>query len=240
MAFEKVSQAHKYKEPVWSSAKWKIWKCLIAVMKLSYNHKKIPPFPAETFCELKIILCQGQSPKWLRKDVRLSQTVATPTWCSSQKSLHKDQCEPNQQQLHRENRATGLVRCDGTSTRGPHSALDIHLLSDHLSVTFPRLCPAWSPQVLDDTADMHCWRVTGFWRGPRVSSRLRQVLPYMMSDMRTDGLQSKTRSHLQGLAGTKRLIWESAQGPLEPAALRALCRRMTSSCSPKAYRNLHL
>lgn len=116
----------------------------------------------------------------------------------------------------------GLVRCDGTSARGPHSVLDIHLLSDHLSVTFPRLCPAWSPQVLDDNADMHCWRVTGFWRGPRASSRLRQVLPYMMSDMRTDGLRSKTHSHLQGLMGTKRLIWESAQGPLEPAALRAL------------------
>lgn len=27
----------------------------------------------------------------------------------------------------------------------------------------------------------------GFWRGPRASSQLRQVLPYMMSDMRTDG-----------------------------------------------------
>lgn len=54
------------------------------------------------------------------------------------------QREPNQ--LHRERaRTTGLVRCDGTSARGPHSALDIHLLSDHLSVTFPRLCPAWSP-----------------------------------------------------------------------------------------------
>ncbi|KAM7365804.1 hypothetical protein PAMP_016709 [Pampus punctatissimus] len=102
--------------------------------------------------------------------------------------------------------ATGLVRCDGTSTRGPHSALDIHLLSDHLSVTFPRLCPAWSPPVLDDDADMHCWRVTGFWRGPRASSRLRQVLPYMMSDMRTDELHSKTHSHLWGLMGTKRLI----------------------------------
>lgn len=80
----------------------------------------------------------------------------------------------------------GPVRCDGTSTRGSHSALDIHLLSDHLSVTFPRLRPAWSPWVLLGGADMHCWRVTGFWRGPRASSRLRQVPPYMMWGLRTD------------------------------------------------------
>lgn len=117
-----------------------------------------------------------------------------------------------------------LVRCDGSSTRGPHSTIDIHLLSDHLSVTFPQLCPAWNPRVLDDHTDMYYWHVTGFWRGPRASIRLRQVLPYMMSDMRTQSLQSKTHSHLRGLMGTKRLIWESAQGPLVPAALGALCR----------------
>lgn len=44
-----------------------------------------------------------------------------------------------------------LVRCDGTSARrggdgeGADSVLDIHLLSDHLSVTFPLDLPSVEP-----------------------------------------------------------------------------------------------
>lgn len=85
---------------------------------------------------------------------------------------------------------------DRISGRGPHPALDIHLLSDHLSVTFPRHSPAWSPQVLRHGADMHCWRVSGCWRGPRAPGQPRQVFPYMMSDMRRDGAEALSR--LQG------------------------------------------
>ena len=86
-----------------------------------------------------------------------------------------------------------LVACEGICVRGPHPALDIHLLSDHLSVTFPRHSPAWSPQVLHHGADMHCWRVTGFWRGPRAPGQPRQVFPYMMSDMTRNGAEALSR-----------------------------------------------
>lgn len=125
-------------------------------------------------------------------------------------------------------------RCDWLDVMGPpqanpQSPLDIHLLSDHLTVTFPWICPVWSPRVPDNDADMHCWCVTGFWRGPRASSRLRQVVPYMMSNVWMDGLWSKTHSHLQSLIDTKGLTRESAQEPLELAALSGFVRRMTSS-----------
>lgn len=149
----------------------------------------------------------------------------------SHRPYPRSRCEPNH--LHGENGPMGLVRCDGTSARGPHSALDIHLLSDHLSVTFPRLCPAWSPRVLDDDADMHCWRVTGFWRGPRASSRLRQALPYMMSDMRTDGLPSARPRRAQRDLSENRL-----RGRQSRALYAALCAQ--NDVFAFSDRNLHV
>lgn len=116
---------------------------------------------------------------------------------------------------------------DGVSGRGPQSALDIHLLSDHLSVTFPQRSPAWGPQVLHDDADMHCWRVTGFWRGPRAPSQLRQVFPYMMSDMSMGQERSPIR---KAPMGTKSL--RIVSGVDEADCLTSFVQKMTTLCCP--------
>lgn len=128
---------------------------------------------------------------------------------------HRGQREPVE--LH--------VRSPGVSGRGPRSTLDIHLLSDHLSVTFPRHSPAWSPQVLHDVADMHCWRVTGFWRGPRAPSQPRQVFPYMMSDMSVGQERSPVR---KAPAGTKSL--RIGSGADQADRLTSFVQKTTTLC----------
>lgn len=55
--------------------------------------------------------------------------------------------------------------------------------------------PSVEPGLLLDLADMHCWRVTRFWRGPRESSGLKRILPHMM------------RTRLPS-AAAERLIWD--------------------------------
>lgn len=191
-------------------------------MQLSHNNNKVLP----TECEIlqltvnrKLIFGMKRSIKQPRKDVGRSQTVTTPTQASksSQKMSRQRPMWTKPTQRRDWSDVTGPPRGDPT----------LHLTFISSQITWVWLSLGFAQRgalrVLDDNADMHCWRVTGFWRGPRASSRLRQVLPYTMSDMRTDGLHSKTHSHLQGFMCTKRLIWESAQGPLEPAALLALC-----------------
>lgn len=88
-----------------------------------------------------------------------------------------------------------------------------------------------APQVLDDNADMHCWRVTGFWRGPRASSQLRQVLPYMMSDMRTDGAKHALPSARPD--GHKETYLRIGSGAVRAGRFTRFVQKMTSSCSPK-------
>lgn len=108
----------------------------------------------------------------------------------------RSRSSPRRRRRSSSSSSSPLVKCDGLSGRGPHPALDIHLLLDHLSVTFPRHSPAWSPRVLHHGADTHCWRVTGFWRGPRAPGQPRQVFPCTTSDMRRNG--AEPLSCLQG------------------------------------------
>lgn len=71
---------------------------------------------------------------------------------------------------------------------------------------------------------MHCWRVTGFWRGPRASSQRRGALPYSVSDVRAKRSGENTAGPSASLRPrTKRIIRESAQGPLERGPADALC-----------------
>lgn len=172
---------------------------------------------------IKLIFASWKGCRWLKKDVRQAHTFTTPMQGSAPVVLTKVTTKTSVNQTPE--RTGQWDWSDVTAPPRGDPTLQLTFISSQISWVWLSLSFAQRGAASPRWQHWHVL-LACHWVLERPTCVQSSETSAPIHDVGHENAESPEQNTLQswGLMGTKRLIWESAQGPLAPAALDALCR----------------